>query len=123
MIYHEGVREMVACGAKNLRCGDGMPGGNAGATAAGVATLVSGRYLLAPVVGLAVAYGILWQFGHMLFEGNVPASLAGRGVAQRVATMLRSMCCDFLMGFRALTGRLRGDFERYGITPHLDRPE
>lgn len=95
--------------------------GTAAGIAAAAAMLASGRYLLAPVVGLAVAYGILWPFGHMLFEGNVPASLAGRGFTERAAAILRSMCCDFFMGFRALTGRLRGDFERHGITPHLDR--
>lgn len=97
--------------------------GTVAGIAAGVAMLMSGRSLLAPLVGLAVAYGILWPFGHMLFEGNVPASLAGRGFTQRAATMLRSMGCDFFMGFRALTGRLQGDFERHGITPHLDRHE
>ena len=59
-------------------------------------------YLLAAAVG---GYGPAW-LGHVIFETNRPATFQ---------YPMYSFIADWIMCWRALSGQLTGDFEKFGI--------
>lgn len=73
-----------------------------------VAAIAFGRPSIFAVAVVTV-YSILW-LSHLLVEHNTPLTLKG---GWKMVTM--SMCGEFYMTWRFLTGRMRSDLERFGL--------